>query len=225
MCGRYLVITEDEILEMRAILDELSKRFMEEPPLLSSHSDVRRDSGEVFPGSVTPVLVLEQDCAILKPMRWGFRKWDDKGLVINARAETASSKPMFSKPLQENRCIIPSRGFFEWKHDTNKLTDIELLAAQMWPPQSDRSDGPEKFRIKTSGSQLFCMTGIYRIYEGVEEFAILTMPSMEQMAIIHDRMPVFAAGAQITGWLDHSNDLDSLFANRESGIALDLIRV
>ena len=27
MCGRYLVITEDEIIEMKSILEELNQRF------------------------------------------------------------------------------------------------------------------------------------------------------------------------------------------------------
>ena len=34
--------------------------------------------------------------------------------TINARSETASTKPAFSDPLKFRRCLIPADGFYEW---------------------------------------------------------------------------------------------------------------
>jgi putative SOS response-associated peptidase YedK len=35
--------------------------------------------------------------------------------MINARSETASSKPAFREALQSRRCLIPADGFYEWQ--------------------------------------------------------------------------------------------------------------
>ena len=37
--------------------------------------------------------------------------------TFNARAESVTSKPSFSKSFKSKRCIIPVKGFFEWQHD------------------------------------------------------------------------------------------------------------
>ncbi len=264
MCGRYLVITEEEIIEMRAILDELGQRFGGIDEILLpaaqdtatpfpsgprtfgsaagpsqitlgdlSPADGRspdlhpapsgdpapvpsREQGEVFPGTRTPVLVLDDSTAgtaLLRPMRWGFSRWDGKGVIINARAETVSGKPMFSKALSRTRCIIPSRGFYEWRHSpvpsSSSLTQIR----------------PEKYRILRKDSPLFLMAGIYQIRDGEEEFVILTMPAMDQMKDIHERMPVFTVQSQILRWLEDPGALEMLLANREKPYALERIKV
>lgn len=53
-------------------------------------------------------------------LAWGFPRFDKKGVVINARAETAPDKPMFRKCLEQRRCVIPSTGFYEWAADKTK---------------------------------------------------------------------------------------------------------
>lgn len=53
-------------------------------------------------------------------MRWGLiPSWaTDRNVgarTINARSETAASKPSFREPLQKRRCLIPADGFYEWQ--------------------------------------------------------------------------------------------------------------
>jgi hypothetical protein len=43
MCGRYLVSTEDEIIEMREIIYEINERYKDKPDLASMKT------GEIFP--------------------------------------------------------------------------------------------------------------------------------------------------------------------------------
>jgi putative SOS response-associated peptidase YedK len=35
--------------------------------------------------------------------------------TINAKSETAATKPAFRDPLKFRRCLIPPDGFYEWK--------------------------------------------------------------------------------------------------------------
>ena len=47
-------------------------------------------------------------------MYWGFTNPYRKGLVINARSETAVEKNLFADSMAKRRCLIPASGFYEW---------------------------------------------------------------------------------------------------------------
>ena len=53
-------------------------------------------------------------------MRWGLipswsKDMSGAGMMINARSETAATKPAFRDPLTHRRCLIPADGFYEWQ--------------------------------------------------------------------------------------------------------------
>src|SRR5277367_466655 len=55
----------------------------------------------------------------LSLMKWGLiPSWAKDQLVsaqmINARSETAATKPAFRDALKSRRCLIPADGFYEW---------------------------------------------------------------------------------------------------------------
>src|SRR4029078_5510306 len=57
---------------------------------------------------------------VVSLMRWGLiPSWakDISGSpgMINARSETAATKPAFRDPLRFRRCLIPADGFYEWR--------------------------------------------------------------------------------------------------------------
>jgi putative SOS response-associated peptidase YedK len=51
-------------------------------------------------------------------MRWGLiPSWakDAKMAQINARSETAATKPMFRAAFKKRRCLILANGYYEWE--------------------------------------------------------------------------------------------------------------
>ena len=75
MCGRYFIDSDEPT--MGTMLSALSP----ETPI---------HGGEVFPSNMAPVITRHGE---LTTMLWGFPRFDGKGLIINARSETAAEKP------------------------------------------------------------------------------------------------------------------------------------
>jgi putative SOS response-associated peptidase YedK len=70
--------------------------------------------------------------------------------MINARSETASTKPAFSEALKFRRCLIPADGFYEWQRTGKvkqpycfEINDGELFAfAGIWDRWIEASGRP-----------------------------------------------------------------------------------
>lgn len=102
----------------------------------------------------------------LKEMNWGFPQYQKKGLLINARAETALERRTFCDSVWHRRCIIPAKHFYEWDSDKNKVTFF-------------REDSPVLF-----------MAGFYNQFQGEERFIILTTQANASVSSVHNRIPV-----------------------------------
>jgi putative SOS response-associated peptidase YedK len=107
-------------------------------------------------------------------MSWGYRTSFKKGIIINARSETVMNKPIFKDDFYYRRCLIPASGFYEW--------DVE------------------KQRYLFYSDELFYFGGIYKFINGIYYYVILTRPSTELVAKIHERMPVIIANEMIPDW-------------------------
>lgn len=116
-------------------------------------------------------------------MKWGYSLPDGK-LIINARSETAAEKPLFRDGMFNRRCLVPATNYFEWEK---------------------RGKEKVKYAIRPSGNSMLYMAGIYRIENGRPVFSILTREPAEQIAFIHDRMPVILPDAEKDHWLDLRN--------------------
>lgn len=133
--------------------------------------------------------------------RVAFRRW---GLVpswaadlsigvrmINARAETAATKPSFRAALRSRRCLVPADGFYEWRTE-------------------GRTKVPVRFGMQ--GGSPFAFAGIWERWgkdddapggaRAVETFAILTTAANPLVAAVHDRMPVILHRDSFAAWLD-----------------------
>lgn len=192
MCGRYTANTEDEVIEIRKILAGLTLRLA----YSADDSDIEaiKQSGllgkEIFPSQTAPVILKNGRFALSK---WGFEKWDDSGIVINARSETADNSRFFLPYAKNSRCLIPANSYFEWKKHPGL--------------------SPEKYRIGT-GRVLF-MAGFLKPAESkdgsdLDRFVILTKPADEKISFIHNRMPVLVKTDLIEPWLDGSIEMNEI---------------
>ncbi len=184
MCGRYTVLTEDEIVEIREILQELSLRIVKD-----EFTAYEEAVGEVFPTDSAPVITGQGESVSFESVKWGFQKWDGSGVIINARCETIQIKGMFSKLIMGGRCVVPAGEFFEWE----KL-----------------DKGKKKHFVKDKDGNILFMAGLYRDTEDGREFVIITKKATGEMKKIHDRIPVILRVDQLESWLSGKLSPDNL---------------
>jgi putative SOS response-associated peptidase YedK len=105
--------------------------------------------------------------------------------MINARAETASTKPAFRDALKSRRCMIPADGFYEWA-------------------RTGRTKRPYCFEI--NAGELFAFAGLWDRWKDpsgcVKTCSILTTTPNAVTAPVHDRMPVILDPDSYDLWLD-----------------------
>lgn len=173
MCGRFTI--DPATKGMRAVLAALGPHA----PLVKT--------GDVYPGDAAPVLVAATEEMAVRAMSWGFPRWDKRGVVFNARAETALVKPMFRTALRNHPVVIPTTGFYEWKAI----------------PGSRKK---EKYLFRRNGEEVLYLAGFAEALEVPREgvthcFTILTTEANASMAPYHDRMPVLLAPEEREAWL------------------------
>lgn len=94
-------------------------------------------------------------------MSWGFPKWDGKGVIINAKSETASEKNI-KQSLLQRRCVIPSTGFYEW---------------------NNAGKSKEKYLFRSETSPVLYMAGIL-ILSRTDKSTLLYSPEMQTAILL-----------------------------------------
>jgi putative SOS response-associated peptidase YedK len=179
MCGRYRL--------------SRSKQFIEE------HFDTVSSEEEWTPryniAPTQPVPVIRQNpkepVRDLSLVRWGLiPSWAKDSSVaakmINARSETASTKPAFRDALKSRRCLIPADGFYEWM-------------------RTAKAKQPYCFEVDEG--KLFAFAGIWDRWKDpsgktIETCSILTTTPNAVTSPVHDRMPVILDPDCYDLWLD-----------------------
>lgn len=154
--------------------------------------DVPKPSGwqpvyNARPGEILPVITQEQPHRVTEAL-WNYvPHWmkDPKGRgVINARAETAATKPYFRSSFKSKRCIIPADGFYEWERKGKIKVPYRFVHREEKP---------------------FAFAGLYDELPdstGNIGFTIITTEANDLVGKIHDRMPVIFDKADEKHWLD-----------------------
>ena len=195
MCGRYLIEIDDNELYDIIAEAEMNAGRMEyggAGAVLAEYGGTGEGSaaargftgGEVFPGSVAPVIISGNAAQF---MIWGFPSLAaGRRPHINARSETAATARTFSAAMASRRCLVPASGYYEWK----------ALSAKK----------KEKYVFRLPGRAPIYMAGIYSGGIGGGRFAILTREAAPALSEIHDRMPVIFTKESAAVWLAGSPD-------------------
>ncbi len=170
MCGRYnfMVEEDDEIME---ILQKLNEKYQ----------NAQTTTGEVFPTNQAPIIVKEAKSITPTLSAWGYPKFDGKGVIINARSESAFEKKTFRDSLLTRRCIIPSTGFYEW----------------------DKQKRKHFFRLEHTNA--LYMAGLYSVFKGEMRYVVLTTNANASMEGIHERMPLIIPKENMESWILEDN--------------------
>src|SRR6202050_4017674 len=106
--------------------------------------------------------------------------------MINARAETANTKPAFRDALKSRRCLIPADGFYEWV-------------------RTGKAKQPYCFEV--NDGELFAFAGLWDRWKDpsgqwIKSCSILTTTPNAVTSTVHDRMPVILDPDNYDLWLD-----------------------
>ncbi|MFP4091949.1 MAG: SOS response-associated peptidase [Cyclobacteriaceae bacterium] len=182
MCGRYSIANEIQSIAQGMDLQvpqDFSPRY------------------NAAPTQVLPVLVNR------RPGRFSLLQWgivpfwaeaDKPKRLINARAETVSSKATFRQAFQQRRCLVPAGGYFEWKAEEK---------------------GKTPFFIRLKEKEAFFFAGLWDVHTDAQgerhgDFCIITTEAPPSLSHIHDRMPVILPEEAWSFWLCDTEDWEGL---------------
>jgi putative SOS response-associated peptidase YedK len=179
MCGRYRLSRRKQIIEeyfgSAPWDDDWNPRFNVAPtqqiPVVRQH----------------PKETIRQ----LSLMKWGLiPHWAKDGSIaastINAKSETAATKPAFRDPLKFRRCLIPADGFYEWAR---------------------KGTSKQSYCFEVNNGELFAFAGLWDGWKDasgnwIKTCSILTTTPNAVTSAIHDRMPVILDANDYDLWLD-----------------------
>ncbi len=183
MCGRYMITADGQ---------QLAFRFGAEAPAAGVAARYN-----AAPTQQLPVIVNAEPTRI-QLLTWGLvPAWarDQTGgtPLINARLETAATRPSFRDAWRQRRCLVLADGFYEWQRTARGKVPMRIALksnppfafAGLWEEWRDSSDGA-----------------------ALRTFTILTTTPNDLMAPIHQRMPVILRPEQEAAWLDTDLDRD-----------------
>jgi putative SOS response-associated peptidase YedK len=179
MCGRYRLSRRKQLVE--EYFDSVSEEEDWNPRY------------NIAPTQPVPVIRQnpKEPVRELSLMKWGLvPSWAPNPSVaarmINARSETASTKPAFREALKSRRCLIPADGFYEWM-------------------RTGKAKQPYCFEVNEG--ELFAFAGLWDRWRdpsgnAVETCSILTTTPNAVTSPVHDRMPVILDPDSYDLWLD-----------------------
>jgi putative SOS response-associated peptidase YedK len=172
MCGRYVLKASAIELKTEFHLDEV-------PAMAARYNIAPMQAAPIITDAAPKKLVIAQ---------WGLLpRWAKDTKVahslINLRAETLDKR--FKELLSAHRCLIPTDGFYEWRHEGRMRV----------PHFVHRPDG-----------HLLAMAGLWnrwKSHEGLEvdTFTVITTRANSELQSLHDRMPVLLDEEGRQRWL------------------------
>lgn len=200
MCGRYVAVADRSKIE---------RQFDAKPV----DGEALAPDFNVAPTKKVYAVLDRHDERELKIVRWGLiPSWakDPKigSRMINARLESAASKPSFRAAWKKRRALIPADGYYEWY-------------TPQTGPDSPTKPAKQPYYIHPRDGSLMSMAGLYEIWRDPTvaddddpmafrwTCTILTTSATDDLGRIHDRMPLLVAPEHMQEWLDSENPAPS----------------
>lgn len=179
MCGRFTTLEWDEVLEVaRALETGAAINLSPDWPARASGC-----APEAFPGQKVAIAVRDGNRPLeARLLTWGFPLSSSGKLVFNTRCEKAAASPMWHRAFEQGRCVIAAHAFCEAHRS-------EIGRA----PSGARRRQVYRFAPKRG---LVLMAGIWQ----KDRFSLLTCEPDEQVAHVHDRMPLLLSEETAQAW-------------------------
>lgn len=188
---------------------DLAARYGRKTDLIEGVEEIIEEQYHVsaFGCPLYPIITDDQEIQVYN---WGLIPFWAKTMhhaeeirkkTFNARAESIFEKPSFRSSITSKRCLIPSTGFFDWRHEKGKKIP---------------------YFIYVKDQEIFSMAGIYDSWKNPETgrtvttFSIITTEANPLMHHIHNtnfRMPALLHREDEEKWLYPEltqNDIESL---------------
>jgi len=183
VCGRFTLTRKK-----KDILEEYQKRFNRE--IIDISNKIYAENYNVSPSQEVAVIYCEGKQLCFDYHKWGLiPHWSkDKKIgnkLINARVETIAEKPSFRDSFYNNRCLIIADGYYEWQK---------------------RGKGKIPFYFLLENHKIFAFAGIRALWQNGDELinscAIITADALENIAHIHNRMPIILNSQSELDWIN-----------------------
>jgi putative SOS response-associated peptidase YedK len=188
MCGRFAGFSSVEMLQKSFPIDV---------------ADIQVEPSYNVAPTQEIVAIARHECKNhLQKYFWGLVPFWAKDLsigsrLINARSETAATKPSFRNAFKKRRCLIPANGFYEWEKS---------------------KEGKQPMFLTLPDGSPFAFAGLWETWDNKGEndipyrsCTILTREASNSVRHIHHRMPVILKPDAFDAWLDPDNqDISSL---------------
>ena len=177
---------------------EVAARYGRKSDIIEIVQDIINEQyhSNAFTNPVYPVITTSDE---VQAFNWGLIPFwtksdesanDIRRMTYNAKAETIFEKPSFRNPILSKRCLVPSTGYFEWRHEGSSKIP---------------------YYIYLKDEEIFSMAGVYDIWDNPQNeellytFSIITTTANPLTAYIHNtkqRMPVILSREDEEKWLD-----------------------
>ena len=187
MCGRYALTSDAELIAELFEADTSDLDGVLEPRY------------NIAPTQSAPVVVGGPRGRRAGFLRWGLvPHWaadpNEGARMINARSETVGEKPAFRDSFLSRRCLVPADGFYEWQA---------------------RARGKQPFWIYPEDRPILALAGIWARWTGadggrIHTYSILTRSAPDELAWLHDRVPLVLGSDVWEDWLARGTDTEVL---------------
>ena len=189
----------------RIVQADLTEKLVELSDIQRGAGDITntKSSYNIAPGSkIATLRINDYGDKIWTTLFWGMQpNWMKvKRPVINARAETVSQKPMFRYAFQKWRTVIPVTAYYEWR---------------------SVATGKQPYCIKRKDGVPLLLAGLH----SGNDCVIITRSAQQEIAFVHDRMPVVLSPQMIHPYLESADVALKLLLLENNNSELDIYPV